>query len=63
MGPTLFLVFINDLLNDTLSGVGIYTDDTTVYSSINVMVNLKWLRWRLNLSLIYVVLLNVWLFQ
>ena len=34
LGPTLFLVFINDLPEGALSKIGIYADDTTVYSSI-----------------------------
>ena len=34
LGPTLFLVFINDLPNDVLSRIGIYADDTTIYSSL-----------------------------
>ena len=34
LGPTLFLVFINDLPDDVLSKIGIYADDTTVYSGI-----------------------------
>ena len=32
LGPTLFLVFINDLPNEVLSRIGIYADDTTIYS-------------------------------
>ena len=31
--PTLFLVFINDLPDEVLSRIGIYEDDTTLYSS------------------------------
>ena len=34
LGPTLFLVFINDLPDEALSRIGIYADDSTVYSSI-----------------------------
>ena len=34
LGPTLFLVFINDLPDGALSRIGIYADDTTVYSSV-----------------------------
>ena len=34
LGPTLFLVFINDLPEEALSRIGIYADDSTVYSSI-----------------------------
>ena len=32
--PTLFLVFINDLYNEVPSRIGIYADDTTLYSSL-----------------------------
>ena len=34
LGPTLFLVFINDLPSEVLSKIGIYADDTTVHSSL-----------------------------
>ena len=34
MGPTLFLVFINDLPDEVLSRIGICADDTTLYSSL-----------------------------
>ena len=34
MGPTLFLVFINDLPNEVLTRIGIYSDDTSLYSSL-----------------------------
>ena len=34
LGPTLFLVYINDLPDGALSKIGIYADDTTAYSSI-----------------------------
>ena len=34
LGPTLFLIFINDLPDDALSSIGIYADDTSAYSSI-----------------------------
>ena len=34
LGPTLFLVFINDLPDGILSRIGIYADDTTLYSSL-----------------------------
>ena len=33
-GPTLFLIFINDLPDNILSKVAIYADDTTVYSCL-----------------------------
>ena len=34
LGPTLFLVFINDLPDEVLSRIVIYADDTTLYSSL-----------------------------
>ena len=34
LGPTLFLVHVNDLPNGALSRIGICADDTTAYSSI-----------------------------
>ena len=32
LGPTLFLLYINDLPDDAICNVGIYADDTTLYS-------------------------------
>ena len=32
LGPTLFLRYINDLLDDVICNVAIYADDTTLYS-------------------------------
>ena len=32
LGPTLFLLYINDLPDDVVSNVAIYADDTTLYS-------------------------------
>ena len=32
LGPTLFLQYINDLSNDVICDITIYTDDTTIYS-------------------------------
>ena len=34
LGPTLFLIFINDLPDDIYCKLGIFADDTTLYSSI-----------------------------
>ena len=32
LGRTLFLLYINDLPDDVISNIAIYTDDTTLYS-------------------------------
>ena len=32
LGPTLFLLFINDLPVDVICDIAIYVDDTTLYS-------------------------------
>ena len=32
LGPTLFLLYINDLHDDVVSNIAIYADDTTLYS-------------------------------
>ena len=31
LGPTLFLLYINDLLDDVVCDIAIYADDTTLY--------------------------------
>ena len=31
-GPTFFLLYINDLLDDIICDIAIYADDTTLYS-------------------------------
>ena len=31
LGPTLFLLYINDLSNDVVSNIAIYADDTTLH--------------------------------
>ena len=33
LGPTLFLLYINDLPDDVISNIAISTDDTTLYSN------------------------------
>ena len=35
LGPTLFLLYIDDLPNDVISYVAIYADNTTLYSKYN----------------------------
>ena len=32
LGPTLFLLYINDLPDDVICNIAIYSDDTTLYS-------------------------------
>ena len=35
LGPTLFLLYIKDLLDDVICNIAIYADDTTLYSKCN----------------------------
>ena len=35
LGPTCFLLYINDLLDDVICNVAIYADDTTLYSKFD----------------------------
>ena len=39
-GPTLFLLYINDLPDDAICNVAIYTDHTTLYSKCDQASNL-----------------------
>ena len=32
LGPTLFLLYINDVTDDAISNIAIYANDTTLYS-------------------------------
>ena len=32
LGPTLFLLYINDFLDDVICNIAIYADDTALYS-------------------------------
>ena len=54
IGPTLFLLYINDFPDDAICDIAIYADDTTLYSKCDQALicgnNLNWL---LNLNLIY----------
>ena len=52
-GPTLFLLYINNL-DDAICDIAIYADDTTLYSKvIRYLICGNNLNWLLNLNLIY----------
>ena len=40
LGPTLFLLYINDLPNDVVCNIAIYADDTTLYFKCDQASNL-----------------------
>ena len=40
LGPTLFLLYINDLPDDVICDIAIYADDTTLYSKCDRESNL-----------------------
>ena len=40
LGPTLFLLYINDLRDDFICNIGIYADDTTLYSKCDQVSDL-----------------------
>ena len=41
LGPTLFLLYINDLPDDVICNIGIYVDDTTLYSKCDQSYDLR----------------------
>ena len=40
LGPTLFLLYINDLPDNVICDIAIYADDTTLYSKCDRTANL-----------------------
>ena len=49
-GPTLFLLYINDLPGDVICDIAIYVDDTTLYCKCDQLSDLwQQLNWLLNL--------------
>ena len=40
LGPTLFLLYINDLPDDVVCDIAIYADDTTLYFKFDQVSNL-----------------------
>ena len=40
LGPTLFLLYINDLPDDVICDIAIYADDTTLYSKCDLEADL-----------------------
>ena len=52
LGPTLFLLYINDPPDYVICDIAVYADNTTLYSKCDLICgnNLNWL---LNLNLIY----------
>ena len=41
LGPTLFLLYMNDLLDDVISSIAIYADDTTLNSKCDLWQQLE----------------------
>ena len=52
LGPTLFLLYINDLPDDVICNIAIYADDT-ILSVIRHLICGNNLNWLLNFNLIY----------
>ena len=55
LGPTHFLLYINDLPDDVICDIAIYADDTTLYSKFDQACDVMCgnnLNWLLNLNLI-----------
>ena len=57
LGPTLFLLYINDLTNDIICDAAIDAHDTIIYSKCDLIYGNN-LNWFLNLNLIYETLLT-----
>ena len=53
LGPTLFLLYINDFPDDVICDTAIYADDSTILSVIGHLICGNNLNWLLNLNLIY----------
>ena len=54
LGPTIFLLYINDLPDDVICDIAIYADDIlSILSVIGLLICGNNLNWLLNLNLIY----------
>ena len=55
LGPTFFLLYINDLPDDVICNIAIFSDDTTLCLSVirHLICGNNNLNWLLNLNLIY----------
>ena len=52
LGPTLFLLYINDPPDYVICDIAVYADNTTLYSKCDLICG-NTLNWLLNLNLIY----------